>query len=377
MPRSTLFPTLGLDLLNGLKENLKKQKVSDQVKVVTDNIGFGVNEPEIYAKAEKMLLQEDADIVMVCADTKITEMLQPIFTASNKILLVVNFGANFPDSWQPAPTTIIHSLNFCMHARLTGKLAAKETNKLAVNVVSYFDGGYRQCFCMLNSHQVNGGVPRFNFITKHKQDEFTLAPMADFIEQHSDVNTLLCLFAGDMAERFYQDVSPLQKKFDLNLYVSPMMLDESLKNSFGNEFSIDKVKGFIPWHSSLNNRANNIFKETISITGHPANYFYLLGWETGLILSEIIRLNETGNTQTAAVIKSLTETSFDSPRGWMKIDAATQHSYGPSYLADCKNNMEIMVENEVENIETEWAAFTKEKLPPGENSRWRNTYLCI
>ena len=138
MPRSTLFPSLGLDILNGLKENLKKQGLYEKIKLFTDNIGFGVNEQEIYTKAEKMLLQDDVDIAIVCADTRIAEMLQPLFTSSNKILLMVNFGVNFPDNWQPAPTTITHSLNFCMHAGLTAKLAALETNKKAINVVSYY-----------------------------------------------------------------------------------------------------------------------------------------------------------------------------------------------------------------------------------------------
>ncbi len=378
MPRSTLFPSLGLELLNGLKENLKKQGVFEDIKLVTDNIGFGVNEQDIYSKAEKMLLQDDADIVILCADTRITEMLHPLFTASNKILLVVNFGANFPDSWQPAQTTITHSLNFCMHAGLTGKLAALETNKQAVNVVSYYDGGYRQCFSMLNNHQVNGGIPRYNHITSINLNEFTLEPVAAFLEQHSDTNTLLCLFSGDQAERFYGDVSPLQKKYNLNLYVSPMMLDESLIHSSGAEFSIDRVKGYIPWHSSLKNTANSQFRETYSsATGNPVNYFALLGWETGLIVSEIYRQHHSGNTNATTVVKSLTEILFESPRGWMKIDPATQYSYGPSYPAACKNNMEITVSNEAENMDLAWHAFTNEKLHAGENSNWRNTYLCI
>jgi branched-chain amino acid transport system substrate-binding protein len=324
-----------------------------------------------------MLLQEDVDIIVLCADTKITEMLQPLFTASNKILLAVNFGANFPDNWQPAPTTITHSLNFCLHTRFTGMLAAAETNKQAANVVSYFDGGYRQCYSMLQSHQENGGVPVFNHITAHKTAEFTLAPLAEFLEQNPDVKTLLGLFAGDMAEMFYREISPLQKKYNLNLYVSPMMLDESLKNTLDDAFSIENVKGFIPWHHSLNNKANDIFKETIAAAGLSANYFSLLGWETGMLLSEILSQNNAGNSNAKTMVKSLTETAFDSPRGWLKIDAATQYSYGPSYLAGCKNNMEISVGDEKDNIDAAWTAFTNEKLPPGESSSWRNTYLCI
>ena len=378
MPRSTLFPSLRLDILNGLKENLKKQGLYEKIKLFTDNIGFGVNEQEIYTKAEKMLLQDDVDIAIVCADTRIAEMLQPLFTSSNKILLMVNFGVNFPDNWQPAPTTITHSLNFCMHAGLTAKLAALETNKKAINVVSYYDGGYRQCFSMLNSHQANGGIPVFNHITNIKLEAFTLQPVEAFLEGNADVNTLLCLFAGDQAERFYPEVSPLQKKFNLSLYVSPMMFDASLKDSLPSDFSIEKVKGYVPWHPTLENSGNKLFKETYSVaTGNSVNYFSLLGWETGLIVSEIIRQKNSGNTNAKAVVKLLTEKMFDSPRGWMKIDPATQQSYGPAYLAICNKNFEITIKEEINNIEQEWKEFTGSKLHPGESSSWRNTYLCI
>jgi branched-chain amino acid transport system substrate-binding protein len=304
-------------------------------------------------------------------------MLQPLFTASNKILLAVNFGANFPENWQPAPTTITHSLNFCLHARLTGKLAAMESNPRAVNVISYFDGGYRQCYCMLQSHQENGGLPVFNHITAHKSVEFSLEPLAAFLEENKQVSTLLCLFAGDMAEKFYRDICPIQKKFNLNLYVSPMMMEGSLKKMLGNEFQIEQVKGYIPWHPSLENKANDHFKETVLSAGQSANYFSLLGWDTGMLLCGILRQNNSGNSNAAAVVSSLTGTSFDSPRGWLKIDAATHYSYGPSYLASCNNNMDISVGNGTGNIEAEWNAFTKESLPPGESSSWRNTYLCI
>lgn len=378
MPRSTLYPSLGLDLLNGLKQSLKQQQFFDEVKLLIDNIGFGTDEPDIYSKAEKMLLQEDTDIVLVCADSRIAEMLQPLFTASNKILIVVNFGASFPDSWQPAPTTITHTLNFALHAGLTGKLAAAETNKQAVNVISYYDGGYRQCYTLLTGHQHNGGVPRFNHITHLKLSEFTLQPMVEYLEQNTDVQTLLCLFSGEQAVRFYQEVPPLQEQFNLNLYVSPMMLEDSLKVHLGSSFSIRNVKGFIPWHASLGNENNQLFKDFYTkATGQPVNYFSLLGWDAGLVIKEIVNQHQTGETNATAVVKALGGRNMNSPRGWLKIDAATQQTYGPSYLAACNNHFEITAGTPVEDIENEWIAFTKHSLPPGESSSWRNTYLCI
>lgn len=371
MPRSSLFPSLGLDMLNGLKQCLKQQGIFDETKLLTDNIGFGIEEPEIYTKAEKMLLQEDADIVIVCADVRIGEMLQPLFTASNKILMMVHFGANLPDSWQPAPTTITHSLNFCLHSGLTGKLAAGETNKQTVNMISYYDGGYHQCYSMLTNHQANGGVPRFNHITHLKLSEFNIQPVIPFLEENTDVQTLLCLFSGDQAERFYQEISPVQEQFNLRLYVTPMMLEDSLKTSLGEGFSIQQVKGYIPWHPSLDNEHNQAFKK------NKANYFSVLGWDAALIITELFPALNNGEQNVHALIQSLAAKTFNSPRGWLKIDAATQYTYGPSYLASCRDNFDISIGPEVNNIDDEWTAFKKTAMPAGESSGWRNTYLCI
>lgn len=372
MPRSTLFPSLGLDILNGLKQNLKEQQLFDEVKLLTDNIGFGIEEPEIYSKAEKMLLQEDADIVIVCADVRIAEMLQPLFTASNKVLLVVHFGANLPDSWQAAPTTITHSLNFCLHTRLTGRLAAQEASKQVINTISYYDGGYHQCFCLLSSNQEHGGIPVFNHITHLKLDEFTLQPMIDFLEQQKDdVHTLLCLFSGEQAERFYREIQPLQQQYSLNLYVAPMMLEGSLKKTLGEGFEIKNVTGYVPWHASLENSHNQAFKK------YTANYFSLLGWDAGLIIAALLPQINNGETDAAALVKSLSGKTFSSPRGWLKMDPLTQYTYGPSYLASCNGHFEVTLSPEIENIEEEWSAFTKIPMPAGESSGWRNTYLCI
>lgn len=374
LPRSNLFPSLGLDLLNGIKENNKAKNEYEEYKIFTDNIGFGFDEAEIYTKAEKMLLQDDADIVILCADVRISEMLQPLFEASNKILLVVNAGANFPESWNPAATTITHTLNFCLHASLTGRLAATDSGKNVINTTSYYDAGYRQCFCMLNASQLHGGQPLFTHITSAALSEFTLEPLEGFLNEHPDVNTLLCLFSADQAALFFQHIAALQKKFDLNLYVSPMMLEESLKKNLAAGTVFKNVKGYIPWHSSLTNIANSEF---IKIFGDNANYFNLLGWETGAILHGVLGQHKQGNTSARSILQALTEITFDSPRGWLKIDKATQYSFGPSYMATYSSNGEITVDEKNGTGEEEWTNFVSKNIIHGDYSGWKNTYLCV
>lgn len=373
MPRSTLYPALALDMLNGLKLSLKDQQVSPGTELVIENIGFGTNEPEIYAKAEKMLLEQDVDVVIAFADTIIAELLQPLFTATNKILLIVNFGANFPRSWKPAPTSITLSLNFCLHAKLTGKLAAQKEQKQVANVVSYYDGGYNQCYSMLNSNLLNGGIASFNHVTHLKLEEFSLRPLENFLDENTEVDTALCLFAGDQAERFYTDIQAQQQKRALDLFVSPMMLDESLFANTG--IMVQRVQGYVPWHSGLQHDANDRFKETLlSNTNRPANYFSLLGWDTGLLLAEICRQAPTA-TGAGNIIAAIISKKYESPRGWLVTDAATHHCYGPSWHVHAAGKT-ITADQEETDVASAWREFTSEPLLP-ESSMWRNTYLCI
>jgi branched-chain amino acid transport system substrate-binding protein len=377
MPRSTLIPTLGLDILNGIKQNLKRYQVLDDIKFTTDNIGFAVNEQEIYTKAEALILASDVDMVVAVADVRMTEMLHPLFAATNKILLVLNLGANFPDTWQPPATTICHSLNFSFHTWLTGALAAHKEKKNAANVLSYYDAGYRQVYCMMTGHHTNAGVPAYYHVTHLKLEEFTLKPLEQFLQANSDTKILLCLFAAEQAEKFYTAIAPLQQALQLDLFVSPMMLDETLKEVLPTDINIQSVQGYIPWHSSLSNEENILFKETIKTeTNKTANYFSLLGWETGSIIDKIISLKETNN-MAVDILKSLTQIVFQSPRGIFKIDASSGQSYGSAYLASCKNNLDINIETVFENIDDAWVKFKIEMKVEGEGAGWKNNYLCI
>ena len=179
LPRSTLFPTMAMDLLQVCKISLKEQYPEEEFRFFIEHIGFGTDEKEVYGKTETLLLQEDIDIMIVCADTRYAELLNPLFAAAGKLLLVVNFGANMPENWYAGENTLVHSLNFSFLTGLTGKRAALGETKEAAYAVSYYEGGYRQCTSLLNSHQQHGGIPRYVHVTHLKTEEFTLKPLAD------------------------------------------------------------------------------------------------------------------------------------------------------------------------------------------------------
>lgn len=377
MPRSTLYPTIGLDILAGIKEALTYNAVFTEITLITDNIGFATNEQEVYAKAEKMLLMDEVDVVVMIADLRITEMLQPLFAASNKILLLVNMGTDIPEKWNTGATTIIHSLNFCLNTKLTGALAAQQPLKKTINTIWYYDAGYLQCFSMINGNQQNGGSTAFYHITPLKDQEFSLQPVQQFLTENKDVKTVLCLFSGPQIHLFYKEIEALQQSHQLQLYVSPMMLDESIKKEVTANFLSTVATGFVPWHSSLNNAANTIFKNQLTQSGKATNYFSVLGWDTGTLIQKIKHQYQQANTNAAQIVQSIANQKIDSPRGWIKIDPSSNYVYAPAYKAICTNNFDITIQDEHLDMETEFEQFKQVKINFAETSNWKNTYLCI
>jgi hypothetical protein len=231
---------------------------------------------------------------------------------------------------------------------------------------------------MLNANQANGARPLYNHVTHLRLDQFTLDPLVNALEQNNELKTLLCLFSGEQAERFYQEIPVIQNRFDLDLFVSPMMFEGSLKTAFQPTYQIAKVKGFVPWHLSLVNESNTIFKEVYSgATNKTANYFSLLGWETGLLTEKIATEMNAGNTNAADLVKALVKTSFISPRGSFTIDEESHYSYGSTHLAGCSNGWEVLIEKSIEVTKEHWEDFKQQSIPKGLSSGWKNTYLCI
>ncbi len=377
-PRSTLYPTMAFDLLNGLKASFAQLNQGNDFNLITDNIGFGTDEAEIYTKAEKMLFSDNADIVIACCDSRIAAMLQPLFTAAGKLLLVTNMGANLPEGWQAQPTTIFHTLNFCYNTSLTGTLAAAgDTGAMAA---SYYDAGYNQLYSMVTRFQQNGGSILFNHITHLNTDQFTLKPLQEFMTAENGTQNLLCLFSADMAVLFYKEIAAIQQSQHCQLFVAPMMLEETLIKELNGEVSVNNIQGYTPWLSILNNANNQQFiKSYNALFNKQPNLFSLLGWDSALIIAEFYNHLKLNNNTAEAVTAMGNGAALASPRSWIKLDPLSNHIYGPAWWVKSSNHFNLIVEDSKLDTDVEWKRFTEDVALSATDlhSAWRNTYLCI
>lgn len=375
LPRSSVYPLIGIDFFDGFNAYIKNKAADNRFEIITDNIGFGLDEAEVYSKTEGLLLKDNADVVVAFLDGRCADMLQPLFTATGKILLLVNMGAHYFSDARSSPTTLFHTFDTAFNSRLTGKLAAGEKNLKGIMATSYYDGGYLQCYAMVTRYLQEGGAIAYNFVSHFRPEQFDMSPVAQYLDANPADDTLFCLYSGDVSPLIYRSISALQEKRKLNLYLSPMMMDESLRDVPELTVDIHNARGYTSWLSSLENESNAQYKTVFTqVTDRKPGIFGLLGWETGILLEEIQQQFAAGE-KGKNIIKSILEKTFASPRGWMRIDGTTNQTYSPSYLVSCNGNLDFRVEGQIEDTAEEREKFFMER-PEGYSSGWKNTYLC-
>ena len=142
LPRSNAHPSMGFDFYDGLRSCLDHNQLAAHFQITTENIGFGGNDKEVYEKAEKLLLINNADILIAYIDLKVVPILGPLMYSTGKLLLVVNPGANYPNNWLARPNILFLSLQHAFLCSLAGVIASRSVAKPAVMATTFYDCGY-------------------------------------------------------------------------------------------------------------------------------------------------------------------------------------------------------------------------------------------
>ena len=376
LPGSTLYPSIGMDFLQGIKSCFKYHQYGP-VDVQVAIIGFGIKNDEVYSAAEKFLVISNADAVLVYAEDYHAEKLSPLFAAAGKLLIVTNLGANYPVTAVSNSHTIFHSLNECLCTFLTGKFAARqEGGHGAIMATSFLDGGYKHSHAMNNAFVLSGGEIKHNYVCHYKKEEFTTDTLTAFINNNPDVKKMLAVYSGDMARLLYEKLAALQQENKLQWYGSPMMFD-CTPGDFPepNPSLPTDVYGYTNWVPALNNETNQAFLQYYKTeNGKNANLFSMQGWENALLLMEYLQQRKDA-ANTEAAINSLTGKKINSPRGTITLNGQRQ-ILGPAYLVKATGNLQITVEDSIADTSAALDEMVAQ-IPPEQFSSWRNTYLCV
>ncbi|MEW5675188.1 ABC transporter substrate-binding protein [Flavobacterium enshiense] len=376
LPRSTFYETIGFDIFHGLKASLKRLGRED-IKVVTENIGFGAEKQQCYRSAERLLLDENASLVIAYIGHRTAELLKPLFQATNKILIVLDAGAHLPQEWPTCPNIFYHSLHNSLGAWLSSKSAASNGHQNGGLITGYYDGGYLHTYSASKGFEEFGGTISFNHATGYKKDDFSM----DTLKNHADNfpnSAFLTLFSGDYVQWCFEDLKNNLAGKKFTVYMSPFGFEETMLKNAVHPGS--NVKGVASWSSKIKNEENEQFTKNMEALGKTPNLFSLLGWESAVIALQTLQLIAVHKNNTVQIANELTTFEFESPRGKTSFNQKTNTSLSPLYYASVIENengtCEVELHEAITNLGEE---FEKLINLPTENSTsaWYNSYTCI
>ncbi|WP_130736562.1 ABC transporter substrate-binding protein [Flavobacterium sp. J27] len=375
LPRSTYYETINFDIYQGLKFGLENLK-NKEYKIIIENIGFGAEKQQCYRAAEKLLLEEDVSIVVAYIGHRTAELLRPLFLAANKMLLVLDAGANLPNEWPSCPNIIYHSLHNALGARLAAQKAVNDGFNEGALITGYYDGGYLHTYSISKSFEDFNGKIVFNHATGYKIEDFSMEPLQSHLNTYPNT-ALLSLFSGDFVQWYFKEIEKHFKNHNVPIYLSPFGMEESMLEQA--VFPSNNVKGIISWSKKINNPENRIFIETLENSGKKPNIFSLISWESASIIDKILDLLDLHKNNLIDVCSGLAEFKFNSPRGIVTFEAKTNTTLSPLFEAKLieKNGFcEIEIEKSIPHYKEEFeklASFELENI----NSAWYNSYTCI
>lgn len=365
LPRSTEFPSMSFDLLDGFR--LHAKTIGLDFQVFTENTGFGEDPEQTHARAEKLVIQDDVDFIISYSTSLNAEALYSFAETTNKPFLFVDPGMEIFE----APP---HRL--CRHLTLQGltacRLIAEQAMQKSKNVIaasSFLDGGYRSSWVFHETVQRYGGEIKSHFVSHYKDAEFTVAPLVEMI-RNSGAELILASFSSYLDGLLMKGLREAgEEALRLPFYCAPFMADEQILPAIpfpGGEFHT-----VVPWSLTLPNEANRLFTKTVKQEKNKnANLFHLLGWEAAAAAQRII---ENG-------ISGLDDWSFNGPRGEVHFDKETHSAFAPLYSGHIgkgsQGECSLVIEQQ-ENVSAELHRAVHFARPEGQYSRWKNNFLCI
>ena len=363
---SHAHPAIGADFLHATRQIIYQHTNESLLQLVVESVGLGGHEKEVYEKAERMLVEKEVQVLVAFLDLKVLPILQPLFFSTDKLIIIVNAGANYPANWVPLSNCIFLGLQHAFLARLTASCFDKQKGPAGL-VTDFYNAGYLHTAAMVNGWVQAGGSIAFNYVDRSKnENEFSLQELYGWLEQSPEVKQLLCLFDTKQAALFYQHLSAYPKASSLSLLVSPMMLEKDALTGIGSGFPFS-IKGYAPWPGSpAIENGPSIKRESL---------FALLGMEVGMILCHVYDQYEAGMKETSHLVDQLVDVRIQSPRGELILDSDTHYYTAQVYEYQIAAGSNDIVITQKPHPEREWQQFTAEEIQ-GVVSGWTNTYLC-
>ena len=176
IPHSKTYPTIGKDYMNGLKLGVR----SSNVTFVIEGIGMGADDKVIIDKAQKIIVQDDVDIITGLIGHVGLEELEEYAKNMEVPLLYSDLGATIPKRKKKNPWIFCNSFELYKSMMLLGEYAPKWGHQSIALSSCYYDSGYGLTQALEKTLYKSQGEFAGHFITPLHPRENEAQLMSDF-----------------------------------------------------------------------------------------------------------------------------------------------------------------------------------------------------
>lgn len=363
-PQSKQFNNLATDFVKGLKLS------GLSVQFVFESIGVGADEKLILDKIQKLQLQEDIVVFIAFLGHNRVEDIYEYVESNNLILIESNLGALLPDFTKKYKGVYINSYGLAESVYHLGKYIGNANLQTICSSSSYYDTGYGMLLAL--DYGINGSNTQFvgHYITPFYPRENEGVLMKQTIEA-TNADCVVAFFSGLFAEEHADFVKETNLLTNYPYYVTPFTINQK----FVANNNTDNVKIVSSWMAPTTDSC--AFTEAYQ-TKHKTvpSVFALLGYESALILNELVLTNVTNYNETLNCLDAM---NIAGPRGIIQSDLNTNRIFYNHYIfkITAHDQNTCIYEKELKLTTNEKFIDQIRTIPvPDKIGGWYNAYLC-
>jgi branched-chain amino acid transport system substrate-binding protein len=368
LPRSDMFPALGMDFLNGLKLSLRK---SDALipKFIIEGIG-NATDKNLLKTAEKLVLQEEVDITISFCSVYFLQELVKMYDSYKKPLIHLDLGGSALKKEHTSPYVLHHTLNLWQSAYAAGIYAAKNFGKKAFVAASFYDGGYHLTEGFVRGFAKEGGVITGFHVGSSNYETDNAQIMIDKIKE-AKPDVLFALFSYTEGKKIFDDLAKSDLNGSLPIMALPLMTDETINTE---NHQLDNVHSIASWcFDDVNLPMKEFLSSYEQAYSEAPNIMSLLGYETGLTISTSISSHGKITPKLKEVVQ---QKIIETPRGSLTYNDFNESQLENFKLRKFQFNQVKYHNTVVNNIDASFSEKLYKEFEEVPYHGWQNPYIC-
>ncbi len=370
IPKSDMYPTLGMDLLNGLKLGFSSDESFQLTpNFVIENVGVA-GDDQVLKSAEKLILQEDVDLTIAfCGILKLSELVN-FQNRYKRPLIHLDIGGRIYREEHISPYVLHHTLSMWQSSYAAGKYAVQEFGKKVLVAASYYDGAYHMTEAFNRGIISEGGeITRF-FISNANYKTETFDGLFQSIEEE-EPDVVFCLFSYKEALQLMSAYAKSEYNGKIPLLAVPVMTDETIATE---DLEIKQLQTVSSWSfDDPNPDMKKFISNYQEAYDDLPNIIGLMGYE---VSQSIVASISSEGKLSGELSKAMEGKTLSSPRGPLRYNRFNESQVEEFKVRNFEFNEVQYHNNVIGTIDCSFTEELQQELKDLPAHGWQNPYLC-